>query len=160
MNLVTELERLADTLAGETGDPAQISFVSVAERIARGLSVRTDEVAILGVSQRWRHLHFAPRLPALISPRKISEKSLRSAIRSGNSFNAPSPTKFLAKICDRPQNISSIACIGSLVPLQIVKRNLGNALTHQNLLVTFPQHKIFMSYPYGGTAHRHHGVRR
>src|SRR6266849_1570713 len=102
----------------------------------------------------------APRLPALISPRKISEKSLRSAIRSGNSFNAPSPTKFLAKICDRPQNISSIACIGSLVPLQIVKRNLGNALTHQNLLVTFPQHKIFMSYPYGGTAHRHHGVRR
>jgi len=58
MNLVTELERLADTLAGETGDPAQISFVSVAERIARGLSVRTDEVAILGVSRRWRHLHF------------------------------------------------------------------------------------------------------
>jgi GAF domain-containing protein len=58
MNLVTELERLADALESEAGDPTQISFVSVAERIARNLSVRTDEVAILGVSNRWRHLHF------------------------------------------------------------------------------------------------------
>ena len=58
MNLVTELERLADALASETGDAPQISFVSVAERIAKALSVRLDEVAILGVSHRWRHLHF------------------------------------------------------------------------------------------------------
>jgi GAF domain-containing protein len=58
MSLVTELERLADALDGETGDPTQISFSSVAERIAKNLSVRTDEVAILGVSHRWRHLHF------------------------------------------------------------------------------------------------------
>ena len=58
MNLVTELERLADALESEAGDPTQISFASVAERIARNLSVRTDEVAILGVSNRWRHLHF------------------------------------------------------------------------------------------------------
>jgi GAF domain-containing protein len=58
MNLVTELERLADAMDGEAGEPAQISFPSVAERIAKNLSVRTDEVAILGVSNRWRHLHF------------------------------------------------------------------------------------------------------
>jgi hypothetical protein len=58
MNLVTELERLADALEGEASDPAKISFASVAERIAKNLSVRTDEVAILGVSNRWRHLHF------------------------------------------------------------------------------------------------------
>ncbi len=58
MNLVLELERLADTLVGETGEPAQLSFASVAERIAKGLSVRTDEVAILGISNRWRHLYF------------------------------------------------------------------------------------------------------
>src|SRR5260370_32165662 len=58
MNLVMELERLADALAGEASDPAQISFASVAQRIAQSLSVRTDEVAILGVSHRWRHLHF------------------------------------------------------------------------------------------------------
>ena len=58
MNLVTELERLADALEGEASNPAQLSFASLAERIARNLSVRTDEVAILGVSHRWRHLHF------------------------------------------------------------------------------------------------------
>ena len=58
MNLVTELERLADALEGEASDPAQISLASVAERIAKNLSVRTDEVAILGVSNRWQHLHF------------------------------------------------------------------------------------------------------
>jgi GAF domain-containing protein len=58
MNLATELERLADALVGETGDATRISFASVAERIAKNLSVRTDEVAILGVSQRWQHLYF------------------------------------------------------------------------------------------------------
>jgi GAF domain-containing protein len=58
MNLVTELERLADAIESEASDPAQISFTSVAERIAKDLSVRTAEVAILGVSNRWRHLHF------------------------------------------------------------------------------------------------------
>lgn len=58
MNLAIELERLADALESEAGDFPHISFASVAERIARNLSVRTDEVAILGVSNRWRHLHF------------------------------------------------------------------------------------------------------
>jgi hypothetical protein len=58
MSLVTELERLVDALESEAGDAPHIFFGSVAERIAKNLSVRTDEVAILGVSHRWRHLHF------------------------------------------------------------------------------------------------------
>src|SRR5258708_14102768 len=58
MNLATELERLADARGGDAGDSPQIPFASVAERIAKNLSVRTDEVAILGVSHRWRPLHF------------------------------------------------------------------------------------------------------
>ena len=58
MNLITELERLAEALSGDTSEAPQISFSSIAERIAKALSVRTDEVAILGVSNRWRHLHF------------------------------------------------------------------------------------------------------
>jgi GAF domain-containing protein len=58
MNLVTELERLADTLEAEAGTPAQLSLPTVAEGIARNLFVRADEVAILGVSNRWRHLYF------------------------------------------------------------------------------------------------------
>jgi len=31
----------------------------VAEKIAKTLSVGKDEVAIMGVSTRWRHLHFS-----------------------------------------------------------------------------------------------------
>lgn len=58
MNLVTELERLADALSGDAGGPTQVSFASVAERIAKNAAVRPDEVAILGVSTRWRHLYF------------------------------------------------------------------------------------------------------
>jgi hypothetical protein len=59
MNLVLELERLADAVGGgETAEPVQLSFASVAERIAKNLAVRPDEVAILGISNRWRHLYF------------------------------------------------------------------------------------------------------
>ena len=56
--LVTELERIATALNAEDGSASQFSLASVAEKIAKTLSVRKDEVAIMGVSTRWRHLHF------------------------------------------------------------------------------------------------------
>jgi hypothetical protein len=56
--LVTELERIATALRADEGGAATFSLVSVAEKIARTLAVRKDEVAIMGVSTRWRHLHF------------------------------------------------------------------------------------------------------
>jgi len=56
--LVTELERIATALRAEEGGAAEFSLASVAEKIAKTLSVRKDEVAIMGVSTRWRHLHF------------------------------------------------------------------------------------------------------
>jgi hypothetical protein len=55
LSLVSEMERIANSLDGEKGD---CSLVSVAEKIAKNLGVRNDEVAILAVSTRWRHLHF------------------------------------------------------------------------------------------------------
>ena len=59
MNLVLELERLANSVGGgEASDAVQLSFASVAERIAQNLAVRPHEVAILGVSTRWSHLYF------------------------------------------------------------------------------------------------------
>lgn len=58
MSLVTELERLADGLSGEAEGSAPISWPSVAERIAKNLGVKSDEVGILGLSLRWRHLYF------------------------------------------------------------------------------------------------------
>jgi len=57
-SLVTELERLAEALELGGSAPVEIPLGAVAEKIAKNLGVQTDEVAILGVSTRWRHLHF------------------------------------------------------------------------------------------------------
>lgn len=56
--LVSEIERIATALRAVDGNPSQFSLASVAEKIAKTLAVRKDEVAIMGVSMRWRHLHF------------------------------------------------------------------------------------------------------
>jgi len=58
LSLATEMERIVNALGTEHGDAAQVSLSSVAEKIAKHLGVRNDEVAILAVSTRWRHLHF------------------------------------------------------------------------------------------------------
>jgi hypothetical protein len=58
VSLVSELERLANALESDNATAMAISLPSVADRIAKHLGVRTDEVAILGISNRWRHLHF------------------------------------------------------------------------------------------------------
>ena len=59
MSLVTELERLADALGDTSAEaPPPIAWTSVAERIARNLNVKPEEVGILGLSMKWRHLYF------------------------------------------------------------------------------------------------------
>ncbi len=58
LNLVSEMERIANALGADDGDASRISFTTVAEKIARNLGVKNDEVAILAVSTRWRHLRF------------------------------------------------------------------------------------------------------
>jgi hypothetical protein len=58
LSLVSELERIATALTAEQKGDSQISLSSVAEKIAKHLGVRSDEVAILALSSRWRHLHF------------------------------------------------------------------------------------------------------
>ncbi len=57
-SLVSELERLAEALEGEHLAGTEIPLAAMAEKIAKSLGVKPDEVAILGVSTRWRHLHF------------------------------------------------------------------------------------------------------
>lgn len=58
MSLVAELERLAGALGRDAGSATPISLSSVAGRIAKNQGVKPDEVAILGLSLRWRHLYF------------------------------------------------------------------------------------------------------
>lgn len=57
-SLVSELERLAEALSQDSAEAATISLPTIAEKIAKHLGVLADEVAILGVSHKWRHLHF------------------------------------------------------------------------------------------------------
>ena len=56
--LISELERLATALASQKPGEQEISLPSLAERIAKTLGVKTEEVAILALSTKWRHLHF------------------------------------------------------------------------------------------------------
>jgi GAF domain-containing protein len=57
--LVTELERLASALAADGQQPAEfLELGTIALRIAKTLGVRHDEVAIMAVSLRWKHLYF------------------------------------------------------------------------------------------------------
>jgi hypothetical protein len=58
-SLVSELERLASALSDrQEGGAAEIPLHSIAERIASNVGVKTEEVAILGLSTRWKHLYF------------------------------------------------------------------------------------------------------
>jgi hypothetical protein len=55
--LLNELEHLANALEKD-GSTAEIPLPEIGEKIAKELGVKADEVAILAVSTRWRHLHF------------------------------------------------------------------------------------------------------
>ena len=57
-SLVSELERLANALEKDEASLGNVSLEMLAGKIAKELHVKSDEVAILGVSNRWRHLHF------------------------------------------------------------------------------------------------------
>jgi hypothetical protein len=58
LSLASELERIANALESDAIATSQISLTGIAERIAKNLGVRPDEIALMGVSTRWRHLHF------------------------------------------------------------------------------------------------------
>jgi len=58
LSLASELDRIANAIESDATATSQISLTGIAERIAKNLGVRPDEVALMGVSTRWRHLHF------------------------------------------------------------------------------------------------------
>jgi hypothetical protein len=95
LNLASELERLASALTADSDTPTQFSVPSLAERIAKYLGVRTEEIAILGVSDRWHHLYFivpealkhVGHIP-LSSPVAIAARTVReSRPEIDNSFH-------------------------------------------------------------------------
>jgi hypothetical protein len=94
--LVKELERMAEALEAGGSAPVEIPLASVAEKIAKELGVQTDEVAIMGVSTRWRHLYFlVPQalknvgFVPLSSPSALAARTAReSRTEINNNFSA------------------------------------------------------------------------
>ena len=57
-SLAAEFEVIANSLKSGDAANSQLSISALAERIAKEFKVKSDEVAILAVSERWRHLYF------------------------------------------------------------------------------------------------------
>src|SRR5215470_20323724 len=57
-NLAAELEHLANHMTSEKSGNQQLSIPALAERIAKSLSVKPDEVAILTISEKQKSLNF------------------------------------------------------------------------------------------------------
>jgi len=57
-SLAAELELLANRMTSQDAHNQQLSIPALAERIAKNLNVKTDEVAILAISERQRSLQF------------------------------------------------------------------------------------------------------
>ncbi len=58
VSLAAELESLASHFGSADQGNQQLSIPTLAEKIAKNLNVKADEVAILAVSEKWRHLYF------------------------------------------------------------------------------------------------------
>src|SRR5215831_2864147 len=58
ISLAAELESLASHFGSEHHGNHQLSIPTLADKIAKNLNVKPDEVAILAVSEKWRHLYF------------------------------------------------------------------------------------------------------
>jgi hypothetical protein len=90
MSLVAELELLAEGMRRAEGNDA-ISWPSVGERIAKNLGVRSEEVGILVLSERWRHLYFlvpeALKNVGFIPLTSTSALAARTARESRPEFN-------------------------------------------------------------------------
>jgi len=57
-SLAAELEMLANHMLSETSGNQQLSIPALAERIAKDLQVKPDEVAILAISEKHKSLNF------------------------------------------------------------------------------------------------------
>lgn len=141
--LASELQRLAEALDSENLGTAEIPLSTMAEKIAKDLGVNADEVAILGVSTRWRHLHFlVPQtlknvgfIP-LSSTSALAARTVREnraeinnnfpAVRHATVFEgvktASTTGESIQKIISAP-----ISCDGKVVGVMQVSRKGSNA---------------------------------
>ena len=135
---------MAEALEAGGSAPVEIPLASVAEKIAKELGVQTDEVAIMGVSTRWRHLYFlVPQalknvgFVPLSSPSALAARTARenrteinnnfSAVRHATVFEgvkaATTTGESIQKIVSAP-----ILCEGKVVGVMQISRKGATAM--------------------------------
>ena len=113
-SLVSELERLADALESDGAAAVERSLPAVAEKIAREPRVEADEVAILAVSHRWRHLHFlVPRVLAHVGFIPLTSNSALAA-RTARDSRPEINNNFSAVYCLRKEWWASCRSVAKL----------------------------------------------
>jgi len=79
-SLAAELELLANSLTTGDANNSQLSIPALAESMAKNFHVKPDEVAILAVSEKWKHLYFlAPQALRNVGQIPLSSTSALAA---------------------------------------------------------------------------------
>ena len=79
-SLAAELELLANSLTTGDANNSQLSIPALAEGMAKNFHVKPDEVAILAVSEKWKHLYFlAPQALRNVGQIPLSSTSALAA---------------------------------------------------------------------------------
>ena len=79
-SLAAELELLASSLTTGDANNSQLSIPALAEGMAKYFKVKLDEVAILAVSEKWKHLYFlAPQALRNVGQIPLSSTSALAA---------------------------------------------------------------------------------
>jgi len=119
-SLASELELLANRMNSEDGGNQQLSIPVLAERIAKNLNVKTDEVAILVVSERQRSLVFL----------------VPEALRNVGSIPLSSTSALAARTVreSRPDIVNNFAAMRHASVFEAVKAESLNATAIQKII--------------------------
>lgn len=119
-SLASELELLANRMNSEEGGNQQLSIPALAERIAKNLNVKNDEVAILAVSERQRSLRFL----------------VPEALRNVGSVPLSSTSALAAKTVreSRPDIVNNFAAMRHASVFEGVKADSLNATAIQKII--------------------------
>src|SRR5215467_5229212 len=131
-SLAAELESLASHFSSADHGNQQLSIPTLAEKIAKHLNVKSDEVAILAVSEKWRHLYFlVPQVLKNVGQIPLSSTSALAArtVRDSrpeiiNNFNSVRHASVFEGVKDQSLTASAIQRIIS-APILVDGKVIG-----------------------------------
>ena len=131
-SLVVELENLARHLSSGDQSNNQLSIATLAIKIAATFHVKPDEVAILAISEKWRHLYFlVPQVLKNVGQIPLSSTSALAArtVRDSrpeiiNNFNSVRHASVFEGVKDQSLTASAIQRIIS-APILVDGKVIG-----------------------------------